>query len=418
MTLSRRRRLLTVSHSYCVELNRRLAQELAATGEWQVTAVGPERFHGDFGWHTFEAHGAEACTVAPIAVHFSRRVHLMLYGRRLAHLLREPWDLVHCWEEPYVAAAAQVACATPREVPLVFATFQNIAKRYPPPFRWIERYTLARAAGLIAFGRTSFDVAVTRTPERMPLRVIAPGVDVARFRPDRDGRARLLREYGWSDGAPVVGFLGRFVEEKGCLLLAAALDRLEIPWRALFVGAGPLEPNLRAWSARHGERVRLETAVAHADVPMYLSAMDLLCAPSQTTATWREQFGRMLIEAFACGVPVVASDSGEIPHVVADAGLVVGEQDVPAWTEAIARLMSSPALRAELARRGRQRAESFFAWPVVARQHVEFFEEILAVHARPVAELAQPAGSNTANPDVIGRHAGDKDSRLASVRDR
>ena len=62
------------------------------------------------------------------------------------------------------------------------------------------------------------------------------------------------------------------------------------------------------------------TGVAHDDVPEYLNAMDLLCAPSQTTARWREQFGRMLIEAMACGVPVVASRSGEIPYVVGDAG--------------------------------------------------------------------------------------------------
>ncbi len=78
----------------------------------------------------------------------------------------------------------------------------------------------------------------------------------------------------------------------------------------------------------HPGRVRVLTGVAHDDVPEHLNAMDLLCAPSQTTTRWREQFGRMLIEAMACGVPVVASRSGEIPHVVGDAGLVVDEADV------------------------------------------------------------------------------------------
>ena len=55
--------------------------------------------------------------------------------------------------------------------------------------------------------------------------------------------------------------------------------------------------------------------------------MDLLCAPSRTTPRWREQFGRMLIEAMACGVPVIASPSGEIPYVVGDAGVLVPEGD-------------------------------------------------------------------------------------------
>ena len=83
----------------------------------------------------------------------------MLYGRRLSELLRRPWDLVHCWEEPYIAAAAQVAAWTPPGVPLVFATFQNIAKRYPPPFSWIERRALSAGGRVIAFGRDGPDRA-------------------------------------------------------------------------------------------------------------------------------------------------------------------------------------------------------------------------------------------------------------------
>jgi glycosyltransferase involved in cell wall biosynthesis len=375
--IRRRRRLLTVAHSYCVDLNRRLAQELAANGDWDVTACGPERFRGDFGWHTFDGQDAELCATVPVPVHFGRRIHLMLYGRKLGELLKQPWDLVHCWEEPYVASAAQVAFST-RSAPVVFATFQNIAKRYPPPFSWFERYTLARAAGVIAFGRTVLDVVSLRTPARTPTRVITPGVDVARFKPDAAARVRVLGSYGWLDGTPVVGFVGRFVHEKGCRIFTDVLDRLQMPWRALLVGAGPLESELRAWSARHPGRVRMETSIAHADVPAYVNAMDVLCAPSQTTARWREQFGRMLIEAFACGVPVVASDSGEIPHVVAGAGLVVPESNVDAWVDAVSRVVGNPELRADLGHRGRARAESVFAWPVIARQHLDFFEDIVS----------------------------------------
>jgi len=223
----------------------------------------------------------------------------------------------------------------------------------------------------------------SRTPLRTPLRVISPGVDVVHCMPDPSARTRVLAKYGWNDGTPVVGFVGRFVEEKGCRFLMSVLDRLQEPWRALFVGAGPLESDLRAWTRRHGDRVAIETTVRHDDVPAYLNAMDVLCAPSQTTAWWREQFGRMLIEGFACGIPVVASDSGEIPHVIGNAGLVVREGDVDAWTQAVARLLADPALRADLGQRGRERAVSAFAWPVVARQHLDFFEELLtARHGR------------------------------------
>ena len=94
--------------------------------------------------------------------------------------------------------------------------------------------------------------------------------------------------------------------------------------------------------------MRIVTGVPHDKVPEYLNAMDLLVAPSQTTPWWKEQFGRMLIEAMACGVPVIGSDSGEIPYVIGDAGMVVSDVDVAGWARAIATLVESPDRRAWL----------------------------------------------------------------------
>jgi glycosyltransferase involved in cell wall biosynthesis len=105
--------------------------------------------------------------------------------------------------------------------------------------------------------------------------------------------------------------------------------------------------------------------------------MTLLCAPSQTTPGWREQFGRMLIEAMACGVPVVASDSGEMPCVVGDAGAVVKEDDVAAWTRTIDRLLGDDAILRDYVGRGLERAHTRFAWPVVARAHLAFFDQVM-----------------------------------------
>jgi len=376
--MTSRRRLLTIGHSYCVALNRRLPHEIARAGDWDVTAVGPARFHGDFGWHTLESTPDELCNVVPVPVRFGRRIHVMRYGRGLSSLLAEPWDLVHCWEEPYVAAAAQIARGMAPNVPLVLATFQNIAKRYPPPFNWIERYSMARADGVIAFGRTAAEVMTARGFNRVPVAVIPPGVDVTEFRPDEARRAVILGRLGWSDGPPVVGFLGRLVPEKGIEWLTTVLDRVTTPWRALVVGSGPLEKMVSAWGSRYADRVRVVTTAQHHEVPAYLNAMDVLCAPSQTTPRWREQFGRMLIEAFASGVAVVASTSGEIPYVVADAGLLVAEDDLTGWQHAVEMLTTERARRCELARRGRERAESVYGWPVVGRQHLDFFERVMA----------------------------------------
>ena len=56
----------------------------------------------------------------------------------------------------------------------------------------------------------------------------------------------------------------------------------------------------------------------------------------------------MVVEAFACGMPVISSDSGELPYVVLDAGVIVGERDEDAWVSAISELIGDPAKRSEL----------------------------------------------------------------------
>ncbi len=175
------KRLLTIGHSYVVAANRRLAHEMALAGarEWEVTAVAPERYPGDLRSVELEPIAGEACRVVPVPVRFARRPHLMRYGRALRHLLRgERWDVVHCWQEPYVLSAAQVARAAPGDAALVYATFQNLPKRYPPPFAQLERAAMRRADGWIAFGRTVEETLADRPGYRdRPHAVIPPGVD-------------------------------------------------------------------------------------------------------------------------------------------------------------------------------------------------------------------------------------------------
>jgi len=380
--MTRPRRLVSIAHSYCVALNRRLAHEMAVAGagKWEVTAVAPSFFQGDLRAISLEMSHDEACRLEAVPAHFSKHIHFMLYGGKLREVLRQKWDLIHCWEEPYVLAGGQVALWADKRAALVYATFQNIEKQYPPPFNRIEKHSMNRASGWIAFGRT-IEQTLGKRPcyfER-PSRVIPLGVDFDKFHPDAQARERTLCNLGWNAShPPVVGYLGRFVAEKGLNVLTRALDQITSPWRALFVGAGPLEDQLREWAARYtDDRVKIVTGVKHDDVPQYLNAMDMMCAPSQTTIFWREQLGRMLIEAFACGVPVIASDSGEIPHVIMDAGLIVSEKDETAWAQAIAGLIEDSSRRAEMSKKGIDRARADYSWPRIARQHLEFFDELL-----------------------------------------
>jgi glycosyltransferase involved in cell wall biosynthesis len=85
----------------------------------------------------------------------------------------------------------------------------------------------------------------------------------------------------------------------------------------------------------------------------------------------------MLLEAFASAVAVIGSDSGEIPHVIGDSGLVVGERDEAGWVAALDELLTDAPRRLQLGAAGLERARREFAWPAIARRHLEFFTELL-----------------------------------------
>lgn len=374
------KKILSIGHSYVVRLNRRLVNEMARSGqqEWEVTAVAPAFMHGDLRSMHLELDPEEVCRLEAVPVYNSQRIHFMTYDWRLREIMQQGWDLIHCWEEPYIFAGGQVAWWTPKNTSLVYLTFQNKSKQYPFPFNWIENYAMNKSAGWVCCGQTVLEALKNRPGYSRPMRLIPLGVDLNCFYPCAEAKYQIRQLLNWEeDKTPVIGFLGRLVPEKGLGLLMSVLDELQTPWRALFVGTGTMESSIRSWAQKYPQKVRICTDVKHDQVPQHLNAMDILVAPSQTVSNWKEQFGRMIIEAFACGLPVIGSDSGEIPYVIQDAGMVVGEKDQLGWVKAISELLESPSRRQELACKGLERSRQLYAWPVVARQYLQFFNELL-----------------------------------------
>ena len=154
--LSVKRRLLSIAHSYVVGMNRRLAHELARVGadEWDVTAVAPTYFHGvnDLRPVHFTPSDQEPCRVVAVNAYLTGRVHVFVYGWKLRSILAESWDLVHCWEEPYILVGGQIAWWLSTRTPLVYRSAQSLNKNYPIPFNWIEKYAIGCAAGWICSG--------------------------------------------------------------------------------------------------------------------------------------------------------------------------------------------------------------------------------------------------------------------------
>jgi glycosyltransferase involved in cell wall biosynthesis len=106
--------------------------------------------------------------------------------------------------------------------------------------------------------------------------------------------------------------------------------------------------------------------------------MDCLVLPSRTTRKWKEQFGRVLIEAMACEVPVIGSDSGEIPNVIGDSGLVFKEGDVGDLSSKLEVLINNKDVRVELARKGRQRVLNNFTQEKAAEETYKIYQKMLS----------------------------------------
>ena len=293
---------------------------------------------------------------------FNGSFHLHLY-RGLDELVRR-WqpEIMHIDEEPYNLATFQAMRSAQRHgARALFFTWQNLLRRYPFPFSYFERYNLAHAACAIAGNQEAQDVLRAKGYGGVIHLLPQFGVDPALYRPERPPRA-----------APVfvIGYIGRLVEEKGVHLLLQAVAELDGEWMLKLVGSGPYAGRLRALCAQLGieKRVVWVGRLPSAEMPRTLNEMDVLVLPSLTRSNWKEQFGRILIEAMACEVPVVGSSSGEIPHLIADAGLVFPEGDAGALRDALGKLMRGPELRLELGRKGRTRVLAHYTQGQVAAE--------------------------------------------------
>ena len=368
-------RVLTIAHNAVAVSNRRRTEALCETGAVDATLLTPR-------WWFEEGRRIDVVPTAPWRVGRTLFTgngtrHLYLTGLVDAVRATRP-DVIDLYEEPFSLVALQTVLARELLAPtaaLVFYSAVNVMRAWRRPYRAIERFVLGRADGAYA---PSQDVPrILRSkgfPVERPVHVIPLGVDVERF-----ATAEAMDLEGI--GRPRIGFVGRLEPVKGLGVLMDAFRRLTTRASLVVAGEG---------SQRHilaGERVHVLAPVAYERLPAFLKSLDLLVLPSVTILPLhREQFGRVLVEAMAAGVPLVGSDSGAIPEVIGDAGLVVPERDPVALARAIDAVLGDAELRHRLVGRGRRRAATYFDWSVVARQTVGLFHAAVA-HRRGLATM-------------------------------
>ncbi|MFQ5945691.1 MAG: glycosyltransferase [Anaerolineae bacterium] len=304
--------------------------------------------------------------VVPIAL--NGRYHLHFYPG-LGSLLRKIGvQILHIEEEPYNFATFQATWHAQRiGARCLFFTWQNLPHRYPFPFSTMERYVLNRADHAIAGSRGAVEVLRAKGYQRELDLIPQFGVDEAVYRPAAPPAA----------GRPyTVGYIGRLVPEKGVDLLIRAVSRLREGGRLLVLGDGPEAASLRRLVERRGlqGRVRFERPIPSAQMPTHYHRLDLLVLPSRARRRWTEQFGRVLIEAMACGVPVIGSDAGAIPEVLGEAGLTFPDGDIQALSETIDRVRTDSQLASRLVQRGRERVLERFTQAQVAEKTYRVYQ--------------------------------------------
>jgi glycosyltransferase involved in cell wall biosynthesis len=369
---------------------------LASYPDVELTALVPDRmcFYGE--WTRAEPSTDPAFDYVVGRVRAQWILHqwyLTFYPRDLGRILRrvKP-DVVDLWHEPWSLLSAQAVWLTRRLVPsakIVVETEQNLFRRLPQPFRQFQHYVLSRTDAVLARSRGAAEV-IRRKGFQGPVRVIGNGVDLTLFRPSDRHRAR--QQLGL-DGF-LVGFVGRLVEEKGLFDLVDAVAACPPDVQLVVVGAGPADQAIRTRAAKAGlgSRLHLLGGRPRSDLPGFLNAVDVLALPSQTSPTWMEQFGRVIIEAHACATPVIGSDSGAIPEVTGSGGVIVPERSPAGLAAAIRGLRDDPEAARRLGEMGRQQVTRW-SWPQVADETRSLYLEVTGL----------APGTNVSPPEGAGR---------------
>ena len=386
-------KILVASHTYIVDLNCEKLRILAQLEPGiEVTVIVPRRWRpGGVQNQIIETKQwqDQSFRVIPISNFSQNHQGLLTFSGEIISLLKDfKPQIIQVEQGSRALAYAQIITLNKvlgLKAKNVFFTWWNLPYELKFPISLLESYNISNSNGIIAGNQDGADILRQRGYSGSIKVMPQLGVDEILFK--SQPQPKLTEKMGIKSNDFVVGFVGRFVEEKGLLTLLKALSGLqEYPWKWLLLGRGELQQVLieRATEESIQDRLIFVESVPHEDVVKYINLMSTLVLPSETTynfktltaAGWKEQFGHVLIEAMACKVPVIGSNSGEIPNVIGDAGLVFPEGDVLALQNCLRSLMQQP-LRSKLGDLGYERVMKHYTNKALARQQLDFYQQLL-----------------------------------------
>lgn len=387
-------KILVVSHTYIVPLNCEKFRTLADLDpQIEVTIVVPKKWQpGGVQNKLIETQPRNEGNfrVVPISNFSQNNQGLLTFGLDIIGLLNQFKPQIIQVEQGVKSLAYAQLITLNNLLGLnaknLFFTWWNLPYESKFPISLLESYNLNYTDGLVAGNQDGADIlkdhGYTKAVEVMP----QLGVDETLFSPALQPELAQQLEIKTEDF--VIGFVGRFVEEKGILTLLKAVSYLsKSSWKLLLLGRGELKETILNEAKKMGieHQILIIESVPHDEVPRYINLMNVLVLPSETTnkfktltaVGWKEQFGHVLIEAMACKVPVIGSDSGEIPYVIGEAGLIFPEGDSSDLQQCLEQLIDNPQLADELAEKGYERVQKKYTNQALAKQLLNFYQQLL-----------------------------------------
>jgi len=366
-------RLLVVSHPCVTPTNQDFFGRVRSLSGWEMKIVAPRAWRNEYGSQRLSRSPGYDGELLGLPVLLPGNIPLHAYARGLRRAIRR-WrpDAVYAHHEPYGPATWQVAEAAAR-APLAFYSAQNLRKDFPLPIAAGERWLYRRAKLALpvtrAVAQVLRDKGFAGQVAVMPL-----AVDM--------GPGHAIAPPSALPGGLTLGYVGRLAPEKGIDTLLDALTGLQdIDVRCVIAGDGPARDDLGRHAIRAGiaDRVRWMGYVAHDAVGAAYAACDVIVVPSLTVPGWTEQFGRVVVEALSYGRPVLTSETGELPNLVADTrgGWTFREGDHAGLAEQVRGLAANPALVRATGEQGRRRVAARYSLDAVAHRFVTAIDSIV-----------------------------------------
>lgn len=366
-------RILMLSKACLVGTYQTKLEEIARCDDVELVTIVPPVWLDAAGPVTMERTHTNGYKLLVDTIRFNGHFHFYYFPSLKKRLAQFRPDIVHIDEEPYnVATWLAMRQARAAGAKTLFFSWQNLERHYPFPFNRLEKQVLSGVDYAIMGNQDAVRVWQAKGYDG-PFRVIPQfGVNPAFFQPPARRETGRVFVFGSANR--------RLVPEKGDDLLLRAAADLPGVWRLQIAGDGPARPSLEKLARELGiaDRVDFVGPIASTEVAAFLQQLDVLVLASRRLPNWQEQFGRVLVEAMACETAVIGAETGEIPHVIGDAGLTFPEDDVDGLRAHLLDLMQSPERRDAWGRRGRRRALARYTQTQIAAQTTAVYREMMA----------------------------------------